>query len=233
VNQPLTITEVTSVADAEAVSSFFNSVWADGDEVVPFDLILAAIHVGAYCVLAKRDNVVVGASFGFLGTHNGESILHSHVTASTQPGVGYAIKMHQHGWATSRGISAITWTFDPLVRRNCYFNFVKLGATAIEYLPNFYGAMTDSINKGDVSDRLFAYWPLTSTPIVRAFEAQSIQIALPEDIETLRKTQPESAAEWRVSIRELIRPKLDAGWKITGMSDDRTSLILTPPKEQE
>ncbi len=232
-NQPLTITEVTSVADAEAVSSFFNSVWADGDEVVPFDLILAAIHVGAYCVLAKKEDVVVGASFGFLGTHKGESILHSHVTASTQPGVGYAIKMHQHGWATSRGISAITWTFDPLVRRNCYFNFVKLGASAIDFLPNFYGAMTDSINKGDVSDRLFAYWPLTSKSAVTEVVPESILVSLPEDVETLRKTDPNSAAEWRVRIRAEIRPKLDAGWTITGMSDDRANLILTPPKEKD
>jgi len=33
----------------------------------------------------------------------------------------------------------IAWTYDPLIRRNAYFNLVKLGARPVEYLRNFYG----------------------------------------------------------------------------------------------
>ncbi|NEP08647.1 MAG: GNAT family N-acetyltransferase, partial [Okeania sp. SIO4D6] len=36
-------------------------------------------------------------------------------------GVGRAMKQHQRDWAIERGIPWITWTFDPLVRRNAWF----------------------------------------------------------------------------------------------------------------
>lgn len=158
---PVEVTLVETAEQALEMAEFFKTIWTDGDEVVPFDLVLAAIHVGAYAALAKNYQQVVGASFGFLGTHLTLHVLHSHVTAASQSGAGLALKKHQLQWASGKKLDAITWTFDPLVRRNCVFNFEKLGAVATEYLPNFYGTMTDSINAGDESDRLFAFFPLT------------------------------------------------------------------------
>ena len=49
-------------------------------------------------------------------------------------------------WALERGLSEVTWTFDPLVRRNAWFNIEVLGGHITEYVPNFYGTMSDSIN---------------------------------------------------------------------------------------
>ncbi|MEY4993035.1 MAG: hypothetical protein RIS82_157 [Actinomycetota bacterium] len=218
------------------VAAFFRTIWQDGDDVAPFDLILATVHVGAYCLIAEIDGVAVGASFAVRGVFDGQQILHSHVTATTVSGVGYQIKTHQRAWAVEQGIEAITWTFDPLVRRNCYFNFVKLGATAKEYLPNFYGAMTDSINIGDVSDRLLAYWPAvaesTSTDRLREPLAGERLVALPNDIEDLRSENLFEALTWRTSVREALQGPLDSGWTITGMTSDRTALILTAPQEK-
>jgi predicted GNAT superfamily acetyltransferase len=164
---------VSSIADTEAMSAFFMQVWADGPEVVPFDLALAVQHVGGYSAVAKIDGNIVGASFGFQGSLDDQRILHSHVTAATVPGAGFALKLHQKQWAAEQGIDAITWTFDPLVRRNAVFNFEKLGAVGIEYLPNFYGTMTDAINAGDESDRLFTYWPISAAAL-KLFGSQSV-----------------------------------------------------------
>lgn len=247
-NTSLEISEATSVSDAEAMAQFFNSVWQDDHDVVPFDLILAASHVGGYATLAKLNGSTVGASFGFRGSFAGQAVLHSHVTASQHPGVGFALKQHQFRWAQERGISAITWTFDPLVRRNCVFNFEKLGAYALEYLPNFYGTMTDAINAGDNSDRLVAYWPLSQqvstpqansqmyalqnhsgTPHVMNSELQgAFWIELPEDIEELRKSNVELARRWRIAVRDVLKPKLDAGWFIHAVSPDRTAILVEP-----
>jgi predicted GNAT superfamily acetyltransferase len=74
--------------------------------------------------------------------------------------VGFALKTHQRAWALRRGLTAITWTFDPLVARNAYFNLAKLGALPVEYLENFYGRMGDEINADDESDRLLMEWRL-------------------------------------------------------------------------
>jgi predicted GNAT superfamily acetyltransferase len=220
---------VETTDQAEKVADFFRQVWADGPEVVPFDLILAAIHVGSYCSFVKSGEAVVAASFGLLGRYEDRSVLHSHVTASVQSGAGQSIKLHQRKWASERDLDAITWTFDPLVRRNCYFNFVKLGATAVEYLPDFYGTMTDSINIGDKSDRLFALWDLDQSGFKRPNASEQVEVELPEDIESLRRTDLESARTWRTRVALELSPLLGAGWAVTGMTADRRKLIVTPP----
>lgn len=213
----------------EAVSDFFCQVWAGGPEVVPFDLGLAVLHVGAYCAAAYDGEQMVAASFGFRGVFKGKQILHSHVTGSFQPGAGYELKRHQFDWAKSQGLSGITWSFDPLVRRNCVFNFDKLGATAVEYLPNFYGTMTDSINAGDESDRLFAFWDISGPKEESKATNASVVVELPEDIESLRKTDLSAALVWRRQTRETLQPLLDQGWTISRMQD-RAHLLVDPPR---
>ena len=72
-----------------------------------------------------------------------------------------------------RGVSEIAWTFDPLVSRNAYFNLAKLAARPGEYLPNFYGAMADTINGADDSDRLLVRWRLRDPAVVAACAGRS------------------------------------------------------------
>jgi predicted GNAT superfamily acetyltransferase len=213
----------------EAVSDFLCQVWAGGPEVVPFDLGLAVLHVGAYCAAAYDGEQMVAASFGFRGVFQDKQILHSHVTGSFQPGAGYELKRHQFDWVKSQGLSGITWSFDPLVRRNCVLNFDKLGATAVEYLPNFYGTMTDSINVGDESDRLFVFWDVSGSKEEPKATNESVVVELPADIESLRKTDLAAALAWRRQTRETLQPLLNQGWTI-GRMQDRTHLLVDPPK---
>lgn len=244
----LKIVEVESPQQAEDMAAFFKTIWTDGDEVVPFDLILAAVHVGGYAALATQNGLSVGATFGFLGDYAAHKVLHSHVTAASVPGVGYQLKKHQFEWARQREIAGITWTFDPLVRRNCVFNFEKLGAMAIEYQPNFYGTMTDAINAGDDSDRLFAYWPVqdqvsnaptktdsvalkndSGEPKALSFDSSGAYwVELPEDIESLRKNDLPLAQRWRKAVREAIQPALDEGWFISSVNESRTAILVEP-----
>ena len=225
----LRISQVSSIEEMEAVSDFFCKVWAGGPEVVPFDLGIAVLHVGAYCSAAYDGDKMVAASFGFRGIFDGKDILHSHVTGSFLPGAGYDLKQHQFKWAKDQGLAGITWSFDPLVRRNCVFNFDKLGATAVEYLPNFYGTMTDEINAGDDSDRLFVYWDLGGSKSAAAVSPNSIAVEVPEDIESLRRTNLDEAKLWRSRTRETLEPLLTQGWKIKSMQD-RTHLLVEPPQ---
>ena len=249
----LTIVACESPQDADDVSAFFRSIWSDGPDVVPMDLILAMIHVGAYCTSALKDGKIVGASLGFRGFYKGQHVLHSHVTASSEPGTGFRLKMHQKQWALDHEISTITWTFDPLVRRNGYLNLVKLGATAVEYAPNFYGTMVDAINAGDESDRVVALWNLSAPTRtvdndIQRHEAVSVHqglptfhgladgvenlIQLPEDIESLRAVHDPQVSAWRSAVRSALYPALNEGWRLTGMLN-RDAYILTPPKDEQ
>jgi predicted GNAT superfamily acetyltransferase len=225
----LRISQVSSIEEMEAVSAFLCKVWAGGPEVVPFDLGLAVLHVGAYCSAAYEGDEMVAASFGFRGVFKGSNILHSHVTGSFQPGAGFELKQHQFKWAKSEGLTGITWSFDPLVRRNCVFNFDKLGATAVEYLPNFYGTMTDEINAGDDSDRLFVYWDLAHKSENTEISPAAIAVEIPEDIETLRRTDLNTAKQWRAKTRQTLEPLMSDGWTIKRMQD-RTHLLVEPPE---
>ena len=222
------ISQVSSIEEMQAVSEFLCRVWAGGPEVVPFDLGLALLHVGAYCSAAYNGDEMVAASFGIRGVYLGKQILHSHVTGSFQPGAGYALKQHQFKWAKDQGLRGITWSFDPLVRRNCVFNFEKLGASAVEYLPNFYGTMSDEINAGDDSDRLFVYWDLENKVPDLESLSQTVSVEIPEDIAHLRQTDMTSAQKWRKQTRELIEPLLAKGWYISKMKD-RTHILIQPP----
>jgi len=225
----LRISQVSSIEEMEAVSAFLCKVWAGGPEVVPFDLGLAVLHVGAYCSAAYEGDEMVAASFGFRGVFKGSNILHSHVTGSFQPGAGFELKQHQFKWAKSEGLTGITWSFDPLVRRNCVFNFDKLGAIAVEYLPNFYGTMTDEINAGDDSDRLFVYWDLAHKSENTEISPAAIAVEIPEDIEILRRTDLNTAKQWRAKTRQTLEPLMSDGWTIKRMQD-RTHLLVEPPE---
>jgi predicted GNAT superfamily acetyltransferase len=139
------------------------------------ELLRAFGKAGNYVGGAFDGDRLVGACVGFFHAP-ADDALHSHI-AGVVPDtagrhVGFALKLHQRAWALARGVADIVWTFDPLVSRNAYFNLTKLGALAVEYLPNFYGPMADALNGGDDSDRLLVRWRLRDPAVVRACEGE-------------------------------------------------------------
>jgi predicted GNAT superfamily acetyltransferase len=135
------------------------------------ELLRAFTKAGNYVGGAFENGRLVGACVGFFHAP-AEDALHSHIAGVSGDAVGrhigFALKLHQRAWAMLRGVSEIAWTFDPLVSRNAYFNLVKLAARPAEYLPNFYGAMLDTINGDDDSDRLLVRWSLRDPAVVAA-----------------------------------------------------------------
>ncbi|MGP4098231.1 GNAT family N-acetyltransferase [Nonomuraea sp. KM90] len=152
------IRELREIGEFEQVYRLFDEIWHPRPTNVPvtLELMVGFARTGNYVAGAFSGKTMVGASVGFLARGRA---LHSHVTgAVVGQGVGYALKLHQRDWCLERGLEKITWTFDPLVRRNARFNLVKLGARPEAYLTDFYGVMADAINEGDASDRLLAVW---------------------------------------------------------------------------
>jgi predicted GNAT superfamily acetyltransferase len=215
--------ELATVEQIAELGAVLQKVWQSPSitQIADPSLVKALTYSGNYVVGAYRDRVMVGASWAFLGRHEpttgpraggtgmiGELHLHSHITgvlSGERGGVGFALKQHQRAWALARGINEVHWTFDPLVRRNASFNLRKLGAQATRYLPDFYGPMTDGINTGDVTDRLYVRWRLDSPAAVAAAHVES-------------PTAPAAAAQG--SGPELIGPASGAGepllWTVDG-----------------
>ena len=166
------IRTIQEIADIESAMRLLRSVWGEESDLVGRATLKALAHAGNYVAIAVSDDSVVGAITGFLGWHDGEIQLHSHilgVSPATQgANIGFALKQHQRAWCVARGISTMTWTFDPLVRRNAYFNLTKLGASVTDYLVGFYGRMHDGINGDDESDRVLVEWKLESERAIAA-----------------------------------------------------------------
>ena len=183
------VVELHDISELNEAAELFVEVWqAPGGEAPATPALLRALaYSGNYVSGAWREGRMVGASVGFLHPHHGGIALHSHITGvreTAQGGsVGFALKQHQRAWALDREIDAISWTFDPLVRRNAFFNLVKLGAEIVDYLPDFYGPMADGINVGEETDRCLVSWPLASERAVAAAHGRGAQ----PDLEALRQ----------------------------------------------
>jgi len=209
------------VADLQRLAAVFDEIWGTSCPVVRVELLRAVQHAGGYLALAEEDGHAVGGSFGFLGHHRGAPALHSHVTGLLprvrHTGLGRAVKLHQRAWAADRGLAWIVWTFDPLVRRNAWFNLAVLGAKVDEYLVDFYGPIEDTVNAGDETDRLLVAWSVGDEPR-RPQEPHEVRVPTPEDIVTVRRRDPAAAAEWRQRVRTELGGRLAAGARVVGFT---------------
>ncbi|MFI6535788.1 GNAT family N-acetyltransferase [Nonomuraea sp. NPDC050547] len=167
------IRPLDSVGELEAVRRLYERIWRTGENNPPVtaDLLRAMWKAGSYVSGAFDGGEMVGACFGFFSPP-ARATLHSHIAgvlARTQGrNVGFALKLHQRAWAMPRGVGEVAWTYDPLIRRNAYFNITKLAADPAEYLPNFYGPMDDDINRSDDTDRVLVRWRLESPEVEAA-----------------------------------------------------------------
>ncbi|MFI5937659.1 GNAT family N-acetyltransferase [Actinoplanes sp. NPDC051494] len=228
---------LSALPDLEALDRMLGGIW--NDEPAPMlgsELLRALAKAGGYVAGAYDGGVLVGGCVGFFGPPD-EAELHSHVAGvvpgSAGRGAGYALKQHQRRWARERGAIAITWTFDPLVARNAYFNLAKLGAEPVEYLPDFYGSMHDRLNDAGPSDRLLVRWDVSGATPLRGTAADGVAaldragergpmkgdkvlVAVPEDVERLRGTDPAAARRWRTDVREVLTGLMADGYRFAG-----------------
>ena len=161
------VREVETVAGMLEVAELFSRIW-DAPLVAPMphDLMRSLAHAGGRVHAAFRDGHIAGASVAIFGAP-AEASWYS-LIAGVRPGVegqgiGLALKLAQRAWALQAGVSRMTWTFDPLLRRNARFNITRLGAVVTEYLVNFYGEIADGVNDPE-TDRLAVVWNLR-TPL--------------------------------------------------------------------
>ncbi|MFC4852312.1 GNAT family N-acetyltransferase [Actinophytocola glycyrrhizae] len=238
----VTVRELTAIDDFAAVCTLFQGIWRTdpASPLVTTELLRALTKAGNYLAGAFDGPTLVGACVGFFGAP-ADGIMHSHIAgvsaAAAGRHVGHALKLHQRAWALRRGVTAIEWTFDPLVARNAWFNLGKLGATATEYLPDFYGGMHDLVNGGDDTDRLLVRWDLdhptefagapghavvalgrtaAGAPEPGTTTGATLLVAVPSDIAAVRAAAPGRAREWRVAVRDVLGGLLADGARVAG-----------------
>jgi predicted GNAT superfamily acetyltransferase len=177
-----TIRLLETPEEMSALETLQRVVWSMPDlEVVPKDMLLAAVHNGGLTIGAFAEEQLVGAVFGFPGFYNtpdGPRIKHhSHLLAVLpdwrSQGIGFALKRAQWQMVRKQGIDRITWTYDPLQSRNAHLNITRLGAVCNQYLRSAYGEMLDGLNAGMPSDRFQVDWWLNTKRVERRLSRRS------------------------------------------------------------
>ena len=228
------VNKIESFADQILARNIFDQTWAldMGSEITP-NLLQAMVHSGSYLSGAFIDNKIVGAAFAFPAT-NGGLHLHSHMTAVLpefrDKSVGYALKIDQWHWAKKKNYSYLSWTFDPLVRRNAKLNIAKLGVDISAYHPNFYGDMPDALNAGDESDRLMVSWITDidapkARELITKPETGDILIEIPEDIVAIRSKNQSESMKWRRQVREQFLAAFEKNGKVIGFSANNEYVV--------
>ncbi|MEV7192453.1 GNAT family N-acetyltransferase [Streptomyces sp. NPDC093510] len=252
----LEIRELHTMEEFENVCRLYADIWGTDPSTAPIsaEVMRALAHAGNYVAGAYENGRLTGASVAFFGFPVGTT-LHSHITGAVMGrGIGLALKLHQRAWALERGLKRITWTYDPLIRRNAHFNLTKLGARPEEYLRSFYGEMDDAINGGDESDRVLAAWDLSlphpaagpngiplpsgaahavrdhdGRPELSTPGAEFVLVDLPDDIEALRRADAPAARAWRIAVRESLGGLLAEGGRVLGLHDRRSYVVQRTP----
>jgi predicted GNAT superfamily acetyltransferase len=246
----VTVRELADVSELAAMSGLFEAIWRTPPDrpLVTVELLKAMVAAENYVAGAFDGDQLLGGCLGFFG-NPAKGGLHSHIAGTARGGhgrgIGFALKLHQRAWVLRRGVTTISWTFDPLVRRNAHFNLTKLAARPACYLTNFYGPMRDAINGADDTDRLMVDWDLTSPPVDAAArghpsrvdgtvgapglsvgagerpvigpaDAPVVLVAVPPDIEALRASDPGLGRAWRAALREVLRGLMADGARVVG-----------------
>ena len=227
------MTEIELVIKPEGahdLAQVLTAVWGGADPIPP-DVIIAIIHSGGYASLASQivngRKQFVGGSLALVGNHQRK--LHSHVTgvidAATNTGVGRALKDHQWSWAKENEFSTISWTFDPLVRRNAHFNLIVLGAKVVKYSQNYYGEINDSINAGDQTDRLVVERQVDGLTVAPSgnfciADVDDLIIQTPLDIISIRNTDRKTATKLRLEQRASFESAFANCFTVQGLTGD-------------
>ncbi|MBZ5645031.1 MAG: GNAT family N-acetyltransferase [Acidobacteriia bacterium] len=234
------------IEEFEACVQVERNVWQSADvDVVPIPLFVVAAETGGQVIGAFHENELIGFTMAIAGWRNRKPFLHSHMTAVLAAywdrGIGRRLKRFQREDALSRGIQRIEWTFDPLITKNAYFNFMRLGAIARRYLPNAYGITTSPLHAGLPTDRLVAEWHLRSPRVLRviagkratpAFQKKTARITIPSSLEELKGSDPGAAARIQSKIRAEFQHWLGKGYAATAVAPGKSGVdyILEPWK---
>lgn len=221
--EELRIRRARERADFDACVLLQRAVWGLADvEIASAIQLIATTHAGGLVHLAETEaGQSVGFAYAFPALRGGVPHLHSDMLAVLpewqKKGVGLRLKRTQREDALARGITLITWTYDPLQARNAHLNLRRLGAVATEFLENFYGVTTSSLHHGLPTDRLLVRWELEAERVrQRAEEGEPLRTVPTPDLPRVNDVKWQ--AGWPVSSD----PRLDL---------DPPALLLEIPPE--
>ncbi|MEB4613172.1 GNAT family N-acetyltransferase [Leucobacter sp. M11] len=165
---PLSGRELRGVEEFRAAAALYSRVFGyeSPEFALNLNLLSALTQNGGSAVgVFTSAGELIGFAYGFAGRDVSGREFHYSQAATVDPryqglGVGRTLKHLQARVAERWGHRSMRWTFDPLLARNAHFNFTSLGATGIEFLPDYYARPG--------TDRILVEWVLDAQERDRA-----------------------------------------------------------------
>ena len=252
----VTLRPLTSLGQFDDAIGVMVATWG-AYQLPPREVIVALAHSGNLPLGAYDDERLVGFVLGWAGVDEEGLHVHSHMLAALPErrhrGVGYALKLAQRAQALDQGIHLARWTFDPLIARNAWFNFGKLGAVADRFERAFYGDMADEINRGDRTDRFVVRWDLDPDPAPRIAppglptvlaaegdpdapvpvkasspSSEGAVIEVPREHPDLRRRDVDLSSRWRDAVADALDACFGAGLIVGAFDRQRSAYALVP-----
>jgi predicted GNAT superfamily acetyltransferase len=255
----VTVRRVETLAEYHECLAVQEETWGAGfRELVPPAILMVAQKLGGVCAGAFAPNGrMLGFVFGMTGIRDGRLVHWSDmlgVRGEAQGAhLGERLKLYQRQLVRAIGVETMHWTFDPLVARNAHLNLTRLGARAVEYVPDMYGSNTGSPIHGVLpTDRVVVAWDLRASnvpapppsrpgmlvnPVARdglptlngLLDAPVVRIAVPRNLDA----EPnDRRAVWRSVTREAFATYLARGYEVVGFrrgeADELPSYELSP-----
>lgn len=246
----VTIRDLRTLDEYAECCEIQEETWGRGfSERVPAAILRVSQKIGGVTAGAFDGNGrMVGFVFGLTGLRAGKPAHWSDMLAVREEARGHHIgdqlKHYQREQVLALGVELMLWTCDPLVARNAHFNINRLGARALEYAENMYGANTGSALHGDLpTDRLVIGWQLTrpytpapgadaeapgdgELPLLNplaadrlpafddALTARGARVQVPHDLGTVQDEGGEAAMRWRLSVRAAFNALFARGFQV-------------------
>jgi chorismate synthase len=247
---------LASLEDYRACVQLQREIWGHAFGVVPAAILQVSGHVGGLSVGAFDANgQLVGFVFGVTGVEEGRVVHWSHMLGvrpgARNSGVGRLLKEFQRQELLRRDISAMHWTFDPLIAKNAHFNLNTLGARVVRYVPDVYGATESPLHRGLATDRLVVVWktarpslggtltldaadlrtpvltvvprPGDPVPAIDGSLATRVRLEIPGDFARLLADKPADARAWHEATGAQFQRLLAQGYGVTGFRRDTSS----------
>jgi predicted GNAT superfamily acetyltransferase len=205
--------------------------WADID-LLPRRFLVVLGHIGGLVLGAYDDERLVAFLNAVPGIRGRMPYWHSHMLAVSKDywnsGVGTQLKLAQRDEGLKRGLRLIEWTFDPLESKNAYLNIAKLGVIIRRFYPNHYGETTGVRQRGMDSDRVIAEWWIDGPRV--SVNPEVRRVAIPADIQSLKKQSLESARDIQKRVREQFLQNIADDYFVADFKrgDEWSEYIFTP-----
>lgn len=247
---PLVLRPLESREDFRQCLALQDRTWGERfTERAPVAMLMGAQRVGGVAAGAfDASGELLGFVFGFNGVRDGRLAHWSYMLAVERgaqgQGVGRRLKAYQRELLLASDIEIAYWTYDPLLAVNAHLNLNRLGARAVEYVPDLYveDTRSDLIHQDLGTDRFLVEWRLRE-PRVKTALAQAVaggdgalptapaaadtvdggfpatptvRVEVPDDILRVRARSPEEAVAWRQRTRRAFRHYLGRGYVVAG-----------------